>query len=936
MKIAETASNFAQWWPVRALRAYTGFGIHVMFWGFHITIIAISLFGVLPEVAWPLLVDLRSGRATWEIVAPLLAWMILPFVFVTIAWKRFRSSPWSLLGIFYGIELPLLWGLVLRMFAHEFAGAAYLIIGGISVGILAALAHVVLGDRSPWWLQPLMIVLAVCGAFIAAITSMMVAPTLLVGLYDVIDELVFVGAMPSLEDILTGLTLLVPMSVSVVGAALFFFVPLFIVASLTWPFLAPVAWVLLAGAASKRVGTLKGPSLMWMSVAGSVTVAAVAIAMTWSHQPHIAALAIDDADRSPASLRGILQDEARIRAGLTHAFLGSYRTISDNTHIDLGWSEVAERYEGTLWRQRHEWTDDHTELRRAARERWASRFESVAGPFVYHGNYRHDAELASELYAQLFGEEIERSERDAINHALGTTTLRGNRNAGFMDQGAQRVHLLSQHITSEIKDGVATIEIHDEWQNQTPEDQEVLLAFSLPPTAAVDGLWLGGNANKNEAFVGKLSPRGAAQQVYREQVQRRSDPALLEQVGPFQYRLRAFPIPAEPVADRDTNWLSATRKAPHVHTWVRYQVPVGSDGVVAMPRLSERRNGFWSSHTKRTINGKETDASDDEAWVQTTVTAPAVADIRGLVDGQCWQLSRVANSGSVAGKRIDVVIDTSYDVGKNRAALMGAVEALRASGASLRWLVATTPFADRGAAPVLVPELSLDGVVFIGAASPKVMLRQYLSASKGRADAIVVLAGRSNFDVADDQPLEMSSLPPTYLVHLAEVPTGYDDATADALSMSGGTVVGAVGDALAALQPGPLVVDGRVLSSSTGCAEGPPSAVLTRLVIRDRDRSRNRSDAKTLDGLHGLARAAHVVTPYSSLIALVDAEQLKRLAELEGQDDRFQREVEVQTKMTPSSSNMPFDVSGAPEPATWALLATAAAAAAWKKRRRAS
>ena len=64
----------------------------------------------------------------------------------------------------------------------------------------------------------------------------------------------------------------------------------------------------------------------------------------------------------------------------------------------------------------------------------------------------------------------------------------------------------------------------------------------LPALRPITGLWLGASSEIAEADRFVVAPRGAAQQVYRAQVQRRIDPALLEQVGPEQYRLRAFPI----------------------------------------------------------------------------------------------------------------------------------------------------------------------------------------------------------------------------------------------------------------------------------------------------------------------------------------------------------------------------------------------------------
>ncbi|MCE7938038.1 MAG: PEP-CTERM sorting domain-containing protein [Chloroflexi bacterium CFX6] len=85
----------------------------------------------------------------------------------------------------------------------------------------------------------------------------------------------------------------------------------------------------------------------------------------------------------------------------------------------------------------------------------------------------------------------------------------------------------------------------------------------------------------------------------------------------------------------------------------------------------------------------------------------------------------------------------------------------------------------------------------------------------------------------------------------------------------------------------------------------------------------------SLDRLHALAVEQSVVTPYSSMIVLVDDVQARRLDELEGKADRFAREVEGV-----GETETPLAVTGVPEPEAWLLLALAAAMLAVKARQR--
>src|SRR5207302_1610841 len=116
-------------------------------------------------------------------------------------------------------------------------------------------------------------------------------------------------------------------------------------------------------------------------------------------------------------------------------------------------------------------------------------------------------------------------------------------------------------------------------------------------------LWLGDTEDRAQRFRFRVAPRGAAQKVYRREVQRRTDPALLEQIGPRQYRLRAFPIPPRPRL-RDTK---VPTPAPRFHLWLTYKTlalgAAGEGGAWPLPALGERRNVYWSLLTERSYAG---------------------------------------------------------------------------------------------------------------------------------------------------------------------------------------------------------------------------------------------------------------------------------------------------------------------------------------------
>jgi putative PEP-CTERM system integral membrane protein len=193
---------------------------------------------------------------------------------------------------------------------------------------------------------------------------------------------------------------------------------------------------------------------------------------------------------------------------------------------------------------------------------------------------------------------------------------------------------------------------------------------------------------------------------------------------------------------------------------------------------------------------------------------------------------------------------------------------------------------------------------------------------------------------------------PVWMVHLGgDFPLGYDDGTLEAIQASGGGVAGSVTEALARLAIGLTqeaagstsdLVDGYLwstveagtLTTTSGqelidhpVSDDFAALAARRLILSRMERQRDNLDQlETLDQLHALAIEHSVVTPYSSMIVLVNREQERLLRQLENRGDRFQREYEEVGETTPEN---PFDVTGVPEPEEWLLLALAVGMLGW-------
>jgi hypothetical protein len=103
-----------------------------------------------------------------------------------------------------------------------------------------------------------------------------------------------------------------------------------------------------------------------------------------------------------------------------------------------------------------------------------------------------------------------------------------------------------------------------------------------------------------------------------------------------------------------------------------------------------------------------------------------------------------------------------------------------------------------------------------------------------------------------------------------------------------------------------------------------------RIILAAMQRQRETlSQVGTLDHLHAIAVEHSIVTPYSSMLVLVNQRQEDLLKRLEEQGDRFQREAEQVGETVPQS---PFATTGVPEPEEWLLIIVAAAMLLWYAR----
>lgn len=860
----------------------------VFFWVFNGTLLLIVYFGYLPYLAPAIITDAIAGQVPFNFLIPFVGLVGVPTTCTVMGAipqkRRVIARDLSLFQIFYGIEAPFLLLCLFRFFILRDLNPATTLV--LLTGLIGTIAF------THWLIN--------ASKLESNNTNLghLVGHTLLLGIAIYLLIVVVFYNLPIAIFLLRyGANLLVfaiiflPLTILIIG---FFSMP--------WGMARTYyqAWQQSFNQLASRYSKIQ-------VIAFSVLVVAVwsGLFVLLQPQPQIEAFKLlKTPPQTEKARQELLQKSNVIRDGLLTAYLASYRypRYKDESvyymYRDLLGSESSARSVQQM-------------------------YDFLTYPFTYRGDDR-DQEKAAELYAQFFDTPIVRGERPAIEKALQSTFMRNEAKAGLMDVNKQRVLLAQQQITVKPQGDWADVEIYEVYQNQTSNQEEILYYFSLPETAVITGVWLGETGDRSKSFAYTVSPRGAAQQVYNQEVARSVDPALLEQVGPRNYRLRAFPIPQKGRGE--------------MHLWLTYKV-LEHNSTWPLPQLQERRNIYWSSATKRMINGKNVTVKD--GWLPDYLPATNVQQTVHQVTlpgGNLIQAKPFDSQYKLPqNERFAIVLDGSYSMNAHRPDVV----------ATFRWLqeqILKQNTADLYLTVAQGEPKRLDNLqsfnpnqaVFYGTLQHRQMLQQFQKLQGNtKYDAIILLTDAGSYELTEDSKQVLSMSAPVWMVHLGGFPAAYDDATLQALQDSGGGVSSEIKTAMQRIGTPPTLGNSLVnladgyawfVSQTTEApqAVGGFTPIAARQLVTHLSRQMQPKDVKQLDAIHAVAKQNGIVTPYSSMIVLVNDRQREDLKRAEQKSDRFNREIEDQQLPKPSSVGAP--VSAVPEPAEWLLMLVGAIA----------
>ncbi len=948
-----------------------------LFWSWNLIFLAFMLLGFAPQMLPEMITAVRASQIPIAFLIYGVIITLIPAVTVILGLTKLRKSPERLFALGYGVEGPLMLMLFIRFFAvRQVTPALSLLLIVAVLGMTTFLWQLLdfnIAARSPWLthLRAGGLTLTLITGLYASLWVAFYALPLGVAVWSFVIEIIsnipdmLQGFWQALFDFNWSEFLLLGVS----------FIPFMILGTLLMAYTAtlfvllPLAvFILYSKAWWRGMQTLVATSNPTRAVIINAAILLICALLFWqtSHQPqHLAFALLENPPLTPASAHTLLEQQDTIREGLLNAYLAPHRYFSAVGEV----RHIKEMYE---------WSLNMSPASAAQIQRY---YEAVASPILYqpvtpaaetdttwdNQALRQEPNEAAELYETFFDQTIIDGERETIIRAVQSTWNVDQAVTARQAVDDREIYLVSQEISVLEQGDWAEIELYEIYQNNTSQREEVIYYFSLPESAVITGVWLGNSPNRDERSVYRVSPRGAAQAMYRNEVQRRVDPALLEQIGPRQYRLRIFPVEPQRTRWEDNRRLPTINQGPPLHMWLTWQVMVDNQSW-PLPRLAELRNVYWDDNTVRQINGQHKGVEAD-AWLPATVPATSAAKPTAhRVDFYGGQ-SIIAQPIKAAdlpdlnpNLRLAVVLDRSYSMTPLANQIDITLNQLQ-SLISEPVDVYLTSSLYRGEEPsrVTLAELEAEPILYFGGQNAAELLLQYEALHQNEQyDAILVLTDGTGYELSEHELQIPTFETPVWMIHVdGNYPLGYDDATLQTLQASGGGVAASLEEALtrlAVMQAGltsapdqvnvnneaPIwdVVDGYMWATlPTEAVEAEFGTQLTphlpndafvvfsarRLILSEMQRHRGAlGQLDILDYLHDIAVDNSVVTPYSSMIVLINEWQEKRLDELEKGADRFQREHEDVGDTQPENI-----ITGVPEPEEWLLLGLITAMLSW-------
>ncbi|KOR31844.1 hypothetical protein TI05_11020, partial [Achromatium sp. WMS3] len=911
----------------------------------NIVFLIVTIFGIMPFIGPNIITATLAGEIYIDFLVTLLLLIVLPILSILLVIKKFSWQPELQIRWFYGVEAPLLVLGLIRMFTlRELTLASAFLLISIILSTCIYGYFLLYKDTKQhtfsYKTTSLAALLLIVSLYFGALLSFYVIPIGWIFLKFIISfrwlTIIYIIFTTPAFFIAPFVFIFFYFSI-----ALFIGMPLAIAwfyGSTWWQQFYKTSWQR-AAATTASIVILWIAGFVWLDIQPQQQV------FSWFYKPST----ISYAEHKTF----LIQHRYQIRQGLLNAYLSHYRYTGVKSKID----NISRMYSNIFGGSPSYYAS------------WDVAYQTLLAPLLYDGA-ENDDRKAARLYKNIFGVPIQRAERASITAALGATYRRDEAEAGLININQRQVWLQEQNITYSHNGPITAVEIHEAYANQTRERQEIFYYFTLPPNSAITGLWLGESADKSKAQAFIVSPRGAAQKVYKQQVRRQIDPALLEQVGPRQYRLRAFPIPPKPwTRTRSFMEIVSFREeaSPTMHLWMTYQTLHQGN---VLPTLLEKRNVYWSNYSNRILNGIKMWHTD--AWMPNSASRNANIPISidagtiSVLDYENSEIfqhsedlkdtekskntvshkitvsiasdtsdSNTDQSTSKTPPKIAVLIDSSYSMRQNLVELEQAIKFLKQQ----------TNTVDIFVKPVHETQqtvTNLNNIIFYGLVTTSELWNQAANISRlnsNRYASVFVLTDQGTYELETKNPkLNTTVGSRVWFVHFNQLAPAYQDSVMREIMRYGGVAttiqeawyqyrVNATLDATQYIENNirwDFGVCTNLKSLKFNLNANQP-IVAAKLIDHLMRCHKGTPDIEFLDQLHTIAKSSQIVSPYSSMIVLVNERQKAQLKQAEQESDRFERPVDsgVETLSRPtlsSSRRSNLFASGVPEPEEWLLI----------------
>jgi putative PEP-CTERM system integral membrane protein len=658
----------------------------------------------------------------------------------------------------------------------------------------------------------------------------------------------------------------------------------------------------------------------------------------------------------------ILEQDDFVKNRLTDIYLANYQYLTDRKM--------------TLLLQAY---TDQLKIDQPTAKKLQDWFTKAAFPFVYNGKFEEDVKNAGEYYQDIFDEPIQLAQSKKVIGILSSSFnfSTDQMKSSVLDREDKDVRLVHKTITAkpDSTNQFATVTIEEEYENITNSEQEVLYVFSLPQDSVMTDLKLGADlkldkeqletnkAPSNSQLVipqpithkdqGEVAAKGAANQTFETQYSRRVDPAILEQVGPVQYKLRVYPIP---VKEENLNqWQRANLIEPVKNQKVRYSyiTPIDANGQVALPNVTEKRNLFDDKNESAksvSVISKNSKVCGTQP-VKLLNNSQTIYYIPHQVNPWIKKAGIAFNCQSqfkgmeekIKNNRIAILADSSYSMNvKDWKSYLNKelpLESLLNTN-----IVDLYYFNDLVSKPINLNEQQNNPKAWEQAAFGKTDRLQALKNIEGKYDLVLMFTDGSEADNPSNDNSRFSKIQPIYIIYKDGKKSKSPDNLTYYLQANGSRVVSSgqealqnfsvyqavkkdfVNDFVLVGESGTWIVSAKDLTGFSALAlknSDPIGKIAIHRQIESEIKNvlNNSNQLELLDKLNQSAQSTGIVTPFSSFIVLVTLEQKEQLKQASLSDGRYSVNYDLgeETLIDPASGGM-LGTSAVPEPHEWILI----------------